>query len=166
MIALVANAFLGLILIEINHHMSLLSLQLLIPASFVLYAGLNMRYGPGLFVCIIAGLMQDAAVSTPYGYFTITLPVIHFVLHRLSPKLHKDGGVDSILITQGLNLIVLLHLSFHFQQEYPGSFLSVFIQVIASQLLLLLVGPAHLAVQIALSTAFGVEANDEEPKSA
>ncbi len=166
LIAIVANAVLGLILIEVNHHLSVISLQALVPASFVLYAGLCMSYLPGLIVVSVAGLMLDAVIPTPGGYFLVALPILQIIIHRLSPKLHKEGGIDSILITQLLNLLVLLHLAFLFHKQAPVPIFSTFIQILASQLLLLLLVPTHLSIQIALSTALGIEVNDEEAKSA
>ena len=166
LIALVANAILGLILIEVNHHLSAFALQAIIPASFVLYAGLCMSYLPGLIVCTLSGLMLDASIPTPPGYFLIALPIMQIVIHRLRPKLHKEGGIDSILITQLLNLIALLHLSFIYHQQAPIPVFSSFVQILASQTLLLVIVPTHLAIQIALSSALGIEANDEEAKSA
>jgi len=165
LIALVANAFLGMLLLEINHHLSAISVQVLIPASFVLFAGLSLTYPSGLLVCIVAGIMQDAALPTPPGYFTLALPILHFVLYRLSPKLHKEGGLDSLLITQALNLLVLLHLSFHFSQQYHTPLLPIILQILASQLLLLITAPTLLALQIALSTYLGVEVTDEETRN-
>lgn len=150
---------------EINHHLSAISLQVLIPASFVLFAGLSLPYFSGLLVCIVAGIMQDATLPTPPGYFTLALPILHIVLHRLSPKLHKEGGLDSILITQALNLLILMHLAFHFSQQYHTPFLSIILQILASQLLLLITAPTHLALQIALSTHLGVEITDEETRN-
>jgi small basic protein len=165
-IALLANAILGLILIEANHYLSGFSLQAIIPASFVLYAGLCMSYLPGLFVCIVSGLMMDASIPTPPGYFLITLPILQLVIHRLRPKLHREGGLDSILITQFLNLLVLLHLSFLYHQQAPIPLFLSFIQILTSQTLLLVILPTHLAIQIALSSALGIDVNEEEAKSA
>ena len=166
LIALVANAVLGLILQEINHYLSIFSLQILLPVCFVLYAGLNISYYPGLLISLFAGLLQDAALPTPPGYFMIALPILHLVIHRLSPKLHKEGGIDSIFLTQILNLLLMLHLAFLFHQQFPSSFLPSFLQIMASQLLLLLVGPTHLAIQVAVSAALGSEVNEEEMTSA
>ena len=46
LIALFANGLLWLILTELNHHLAIWSLTILIPAAFVLYAGLNLRFAP------------------------------------------------------------------------------------------------------------------------
>lgn len=172
-VALLANGALAIFLAELNHFTSRYSLQLLLPACFILYPGLCMGYSQGLILSILAGMCLDASIP-PLGedpddffsYFTVALPLLHLIIHRISPKLHKEGGLDSLLLAQVLNLALLLHLAFDFSRHFHSPFLSNLLQILLSQAALLLVAPIHLALQIAFTAFFGIDVNDEDTRPA
>lgn len=165
LIALLANGVLSLCIAELNHYASVCSIQLLLPACFILYPGLCLGYFQGLVVCVISGLMLDSAIPAPESFFSILLPIQHLILHRVSPKLHKEGGLDSFLLAQVLNFIPLLYLAVHFSRQFPTPFLANFLQILASQVTLLVLAPLHLASQVALSSYLGIDLNDEEARA-
>ena len=172
-VALLANGALAIFLAELNHFASRFSIQLLLPACFILYPGLCLGYSQGLLVSFLAGICLDASIP-PLGedpddffsYFTVALPLFHLVIHRISPKLHKEGGLDSLLLAQALNLLLLLHLAFGFSRHFHSPLLSNFLQILLSQTALLLIAPIHLALQIAVTAFLGIDANDEDARAA
>ena len=158
LIALLANGFLSLALTELNHHLAGWSITLLLPAAFVLFAGLNLSYRQGLTACILTGLLHDAALPVPDGFFTLTLPTLHLAFHRFRSKLHKKGGLGTALLAQVLNFgaLILLAISLSYERESILShFPSVLMQVFLSQILLLLIGLYFLEIQRKLVTLTG-----------
>ena len=159
LITLLANGFLWLALTELNHHLASWSLTILLPASFVLFAGLNLRYVQGLIACLLTGLLQDAALPVPQGFFTLALPTLHLVIHRLRSKLHKKGGLGTILLAQVLNITVLLLLTIILGGGLTGSITrhlpSILTQILLSQFLLLIVSFYFLEIQRKLATLAG-----------
>ena len=158
LIALLANGFLSLALTELNHHLAGWSITLLLPAAFVLFAGLNLSYLHGLTACMLTGLLHDAALPVPDGFFTLTLPTLHLAFHRFRSKLHKKGGLGTALLAQVLNFgaLILLAISLSYERESILSHLpSVLMQVFLSQILLLLIGLYFLEFQRKLVTLTG-----------
>jgi hypothetical protein len=158
-IALLANGFLWLALTELNHHLAGWSITLLLPAAFVLFAGLNLGYLQGLTACMLTGLLQDAALPVPYGFFTLALPTLHLAFHRLRSKLHKKGGFGTILLAQVLNFGVLILLAISLSYELTESIVRhlplILLQVFLSQILLFLIGLYFLEIQRKLATLAG-----------
>ena len=165
LIAMLANGFLSLALTELNHHLAGWSITLLIPAIFVLYAGLTLDYLQGLTVCLLTGLFHDAALPVPEGFFTLTLPTLHLIFHHFRSKLHKKGGLGTILLAQTLNLgtLILLHISLSsgLTESIVRHLPLILLQLFLSQLLLFLIGLYFLDIQrkaVTLTRARFVEA--------
>jgi hypothetical protein len=156
LIALLANGFLSLALTELNHHLAGWSITLLLPAAFVLFAGLNLSYRQGLTACILTGLLHDAALPVPDGFFTLTLPTLHLAFHRFRSKLHKKGGLGTALLAQVLNFGVLILLAISLSSELGESIVShlpsILLHVLLSQILLLIIGLYFLETQRKLAT--------------
>ncbi len=159
LIALLANGFLSLALTELNHHLAGWSITLLLPAAFVIFAGLNLGYLQGLIACMLTGLLHDAALPVPDGFFTLALPTLHLAFHRFRSKLHKKGGLGTVLLAQVLNFGVLILLAIFLSYELTESIVrhlpSILLQVFLSQILLFLIGLYFLEIQRKLVTLTG-----------
>ena len=171
LIALLANMGLWLLLIEINHYLALKSLHILVPALFVLYPGLNLGHIKGLVVCLFTGLIQDAALPLPsHDFFTLALPTLHLIIHRLRGKLHREGGLDTALLAQLLNLATLLILTAILSPSLPGGIAAhlpaLLLQILLSQILLFALGSYFLNLQRRLDKVFLSNTKDEEAHTA
>tara|TARA_A100001037_G_C15061543_1_gene595020 strand:+ start:348 stop:890 length:543 start_codon:yes stop_codon:yes gene_type:complete len=167
LIALMANGMFSLLLMEINHSLAPWSLHLLLPAVFVLYPALNLSYRAGLTACLLTGLLQDAALPlSPHGFFTLALPTLHLIIHRLRHKLHREGGLDSVLLAQLLNLATLLVLTAMLSPAQPGGLPAhlpaLLFQILLAQVLLFLVGSYFLDIQRRLGKLFLNKPREEE----
>ncbi len=166
LIALLANGILWLLVMELNHVLAIWSLAVMLPVAFVLFAGLNLQYWPGFFVAVLSGLMQDAVLPISHGYFILVLPIIHLVIHLLRGKLHKTGGLDSVILAQSLNLsaILLLGILFSYRTEvdWIRNLPRFLVEVLLSQLFLLVGGGYFLELQRKLTAMLGVEFPDKE----
>ncbi len=170
LIALLANGLLWLILTELNHHLACLSLTILIPAAFVLYAGLNLRFAAGMTACLLAGFLQDAALPfSPHGFFTLTLPTLHLAFYRLRGKLHREGGLDTVLLAQILNLVTILVLAIYLGRGLNGGITrhlpALLLQTLLAQVLLFCIGGYFLETQRRLAKYLNPEPMDEEART-
>lgn len=167
LIALIANNILWLILTELNHYLSIWSLYIMTPALFVLYPALNLSYRKGLLISLLTGLLQDSALPlSSNGFFTLALPTLHLITFRLRDKLHREGGLDTVLLLQVINLITLLVLTVLLSPSQLGGlsahFLALLLQVLISQLFILVTGNYFLGLQRRLGKVFFKEVREEE----
>jgi rod shape-determining protein MreD len=145
-----ANLLLGWLTGLANHYLAPLSLHLYISGLFVVFAGLRVDPKQGFIATLLTGLLLDATIPVPFGTHMILLGLIHATLLYGRRRFPREGSIFGIVVAQFANLFLFSTLSFLLVSENPRpgeAWLRIFVDLIVSQLIILLITPWFLALQ-------------------
>lgn len=150
LIVFLANLLLWWLVGLANHYFANASLHFYIGGLFVVYSALRLDHRNGLIVIVLTGLMMDAAEPVPFGTSMLLLGFVHATLLYGRRRFPREGAVFGIVVALFANLFLIIALSFLLvgANPRPGSaWLRVFVDLLASQLLLAVLTPWFLALQ-------------------
>ena len=150
LIVFLANVLLWWLVSLVNTHLSLSGVHFYVGGLFVVYSALRLDHRHGLVAVILTGLLIDAAEPVPYGTSMLLLGLVHATLVYGRRRFPREGAVFGIVVAMFANLFLIIALSFLLvgANPRPGSaWLRIFIDLLASQLLLVVLTPWFLALQ-------------------
>jgi rod shape-determining protein MreD len=158
LIVFLANLLLWWLVGVLNHHLQRfsflwldrVSLHLYVGGLFVVYSALRLDHKHGLIAIVLTGLSIDALEPVPYGTSMILLGFVHATLLYGRRRFPREGAVFGIVVALFANLFLMIALSFLLvgANPRPGSaWLRIFVDLLASQLFLLVITPWFLALQ-------------------
>jgi rod shape-determining protein MreD len=103
-----------------------------------------------LAAVLLTGLLVDAAAPIPYGTSMLLLGLVHATLIYGRRRFPREGALFGIVVALFANLFLFIFLSFMLagSNPRPGSaWVRLFVDLIASQLLLAVVTPWFLSLQ-------------------
>ncbi len=133
-----------------NSYLSGSAVHLYVGGLFVVYSALRLDRKHGLIAIVLTGLMVDAAEPVPYGTSMLLLGLVHATLLYGRQRFPREGAVFGIVVALFANLFLVIALSFLLVggNPRPGSaWLRVFVDLLASQFLLVVITPWFLALQ-------------------
>ncbi len=142
-----ANSYLG--------HFSFLwidycSIHLYLGGLFVTYSALRLDSKHGLIAVMLTGLMLDSLEPVPFGTNMLLFGLVHATLLYGRRRFPREGSIFGIVIALFANLFLVIALSFLMvgANPRPGeAWLRSFVDLIASQFLILLITPWFIALQ-------------------
>jgi rod shape-determining protein MreD len=126
------------------------TLHLYVGGLFVVYAALRLDRTNGLVAIILTALTIDAAEPVPYGTSLVLLGLVHATLLYGRQRFPREGAIFGIVVALLVNLFLFIALSFLLvgANPRPGeAWLSIFVDLLASQAVLVLITPWFLALQ-------------------
>ena len=135
---------------QANHYLAPLNISLFTGGLFVTFTALRLSFREGWWAMVFLGLFLDAPAPIPLGshavFFLLTQAIIFNIRHRL-PREETLIGVVVALLS---NLGIFLALSLVFSNRGPFStenWFRLMIDLIASQIVIVLIGPWYFALQ-------------------
>ena len=150
LIVFAANLLLWWLAGLVNNFCASLAVHFYLGGLMVVYAALRLDRKHGLIAIMLTGLLLDAAEPVPFGTSVALLGLIHATLLYGRQQFPREGAVFGIVVALLANLFLFIALSFLLVGENPRpgeAWLRVFVDLLASQLLILLVAPWFLALQ-------------------
>ena len=150
LIVTAANLLLWWLVGLTNHYLADSAVHLYAGGLFVVYSALRLDRKHGLIAIVLTGLPIDAVEPLPYGTSLVLLGLVHATLLYGRQRFPREGAVFGLVVALLANLFLVIALSFLLvgANPRPGSaWLRVFSDLLASQLLLLVITPWFLALQ-------------------
>jgi hypothetical protein len=126
------------------------AVHLYVGGLFVVYASLQLDWKHGFIAIALTGLMFDATLPVPFGTSLFLLGLIHATLLYGRRQFPREGSVFGIVVAQLANLFLFIALSFLLVGANPrpgDAWLRLFVDLLASQLVIFLIAPWFLALQ-------------------
>lgn len=126
------------------------SVHLYLGGLLVVYGALRLDRKHGLIATVLTGLMIDAGTPIPFGTSLLLLGLVHATLLYGRQRFPREGAVFGIVVALFANLFLIIALSFLLvgANPRPGeAWLRIFVDLLASQLVIVLVAPWFLALQ-------------------
>lgn len=158
LIVLLANLLLCWIVGTANHYLSrfsflwldYVSIHLYAGGMFVVYSALRLDSKNGWIAILLTGLMVDALEPVPFGTSMFLLGLVYATLLYGRRRFPREGSIFGVVVALFANLFLIIALSFLMvgANPRPGeAWLRIFADLLASQLLILLITPWFLALQ-------------------
>ena len=157
-VVLLANLLLWWLVGTGNHYlgrfsflwMDYCSIHLYVGGMFVVYPALKLNSKQGWIAIALTGLMMDALEPVPFGTSMILLGLVYATLLYGRRRFPREGSIFSIVVALFANLFLFIALSFLLvgASPRPGeTWLRIFVDLLASQFLILLITPWFFSLQ-------------------
>ena len=157
-IVLLANLLLWWLVGTANHYLSQFSflwiehcsLHLYLGGLFVVFSALRLDGRQGWIAIMLTGLMMDSLEPVPFGSQMILLGLVYATLLYGRRRFPREGAIFGIVVALFGNLFLIIALSFLMigTNPRPGeAWMRVFVDLLASQFVILLITPWFLALQ-------------------
>ncbi len=158
LIVLLANLLLSWLVGTANSYLShfsflwidYCSVHLYVGGLFVVYSALRLDSKHGLIAVALTGLIMDSLEPVPFGTNMLLLGLVHATLLYGRRRFPREGSIFGIVVALFANLFLIIALSFLMvgSNPRPGeAWLRIFVDLLASQFLILLIAPWFLALQ-------------------
>ena len=150
LIVLLANLLLIWLVGLANDHLATRAVHLYVGGLLVVYAALRLDPRHGLIATLLTGLAFDALEPVPFGTSMVLLGAVHATLLYGRRRFPREGAVFGIVVALFANLFLVIALSFLLIGAGPrpgDAWLRVFVDLLVSQLAILVVTPWFLALQ-------------------
>ena len=150
LIIFLANLLLWWLVGLANNYLAPHAVHLYVGGMFTVYAALRLDRRHGLIATVLTGMLFDAAMPVPFGTSVILFGLVHATLLSGRQRFPREGAVFGIVVAQLANLFLFIALTFLLVGANPrpaDAWLRIFVDLLASQLVILLVTPWFLALQ-------------------
>lgn len=158
LIVLLANLLLWSLVGTVNHHLSRFSflwleycsVHLYVGGMLVVYSALRLNPKHGWIGISLTGLIIDSLEPIPFGTSTILLGIAYATLLYGRRRFPREGSIFAVVVALFANLFLIIALSFLIIGANPNpghAWLRIFVDLITSQLVILIITPWFLALQ-------------------
>jgi rod shape-determining protein MreD len=150
LIVVLANLLLCWLVGLANDCLATSAVHLYFGGLLVVYAALRLDRKHGLIAVVLTGLMLDAMQPVPLGTSVVLFGLVHATLLYGRQRFPRDSSIFGIVVALLANLFLFIALSFLLvgANPRPGeAWLRIFVDLLASQLAILLITPWFLALQ-------------------
>ena len=145
-----ASLVLALLLGQLNHQLASWQVHVWCGGLFVAFAGLRIAYGAGATAAFLAGLLLDAQSPVPFGTQGLLFLAAHAVIFTIRARAPRDEITVGVVVALLANLGLFLALGFlriDAGAESSRAWMRSFADLLASQVVLALIGPWFFAFQ-------------------
>ena len=150
LIVFLANLLLWWLVGLANNYLTPLSVHLYIGGLFVVFPAVRLDTKNGLIATLLTGLMFDAMEPVTFGTNMVLLGLVFAALLYGRQRFPREGALFGIVVALLTNLFLVIALSFLLVGDNPRpgeAWLSIFVDLLASQLVILLITPWFLELQ-------------------
>lgn len=158
LVVLLANLLLWWLAGAANHYLGgfsflgldYCSIHLYVGGLFVVYPALRLNSKQGWIAVLLTGLMTDAIEPVPFGTGMLLLGFVYATLLYGRRRFPREGSVFGTVLALFANLFLMIALSFLLvgANPRPGeAWVRIFVDLLASQAVILLITPWFLALQ-------------------
>jgi rod shape-determining protein MreD len=104
---LLLQALLG----QANHAITGFHVYLFCGGLFVAYGALMLRFGPGLAVSLVGGLLCDATAPVAFGTHAFLFAVAHVAIQSLRNRLPREETAMQVVVALAANLGIFAALT-------------------------------------------------------
>ena len=159
LIVFAANLALCFLLGLGNHYLAPIGIHLYAGGLLVAYAALRLDETHGFVAMVLTALAVDSTMPVPFGTSLVLFGLVHAVLVYGRMRFPREEILFGTVVSLFCNLFLFLALSFLMVGENPRpghAWSRLFIDLIASQLLVGVITPWFLSIQTAAHAQLGI----------
>ncbi|MDD3179235.1 MAG: hypothetical protein PHQ04_02670 [Opitutaceae bacterium] len=135
---------------QVNHSLAPMAVHLYLGGLFVAFAALRLDLKNGGLCTVLTALACDSTTAAPFGTSLVLFGLAHATVLAVRQGFPRDEPVFATVVTLILNLFLFLACSFVLVGLNPrpaDAWLRLFVDLIASQLVLAFITPWFFALQ-------------------
>ena len=160
-----SNVTLLYVTLIVNSALSIWSIYLLLLGPMIVFPALYLRHRHYLICTLCTGLWCDAALPSPYGFFTILFLITGACIFQLRIRFRAEQNYHPILLSHGVNFLFIITVSIYLTASHLFNvrFLIHLLVIAAiSHFMLLIVAPWFFNFQRMLFTFFNLDTDPED----
>lgn len=164
-IIFLTNALLLWILQMVNHALTPLKFQLILPGVLITLAALNLRHSSALLCAGLTGLWIDAVHPSPFGFFAMLFLMATYALFRIRRQWHREQRRKAYGLCHLVNLSIVVAAGLLLAGPAilnAAYWLRLSMDLAASHLVLLAIAPWFFSLQLKSLQWGGVDLDREE----
>lgn len=150
----------------LNHTLSSTGLSLWAVGVLPFFLCLNLPGVSGFVGVLLSGLLVDASMPTPYGLFSLVFASCHIGVQFFRNRVHRENVGQFLLLSQLVNALCFLLLSFDLIQEFGASrnfWVQAGVNFAVSTVSIVALAPWYLDLQrTILQAVFGIRIFEED----
>jgi rod shape-determining protein MreD len=149
-IVILCGILLCTIAAQLNHYLSSLHISVFVGGLLVVFPALRLRHRHGWRIIVPLGLWCDAATPLPFGLLTMLFLIAHAVIFQLRSRIPRAEPLVGVAVALIANIALFAAVAIFcaLRRDAPsGLALRLFVDLLASELLIALIGPWFFAVQ-------------------
>lgn len=160
-----SNVILVYLMLLVNSALASWSIYLYLLGPLIVFPALYLRHRSYFICTLLTGLWVDAALPTPFGWFTICFLFAGAFIFQMRIRFRAEHNYHPILLAHALNFFYLALLAIFLGNGSLGS-VAYWVQVaatsLASHLVLLLVAPWFFNFERMLFALFRMNPEPED----
>jgi len=150
---------------QVNHYLAPFNLSLFVAGLFVTFPALRLPYREGSWALVLLGLFLDTPAPVPFGLQASLFLLAQAILFNIRHRLAREETLVAIAVALLTNLGIFLALTLSLSTRGPVSRelgLTLVINLVASQLAIIFLGPWYIALQERALTLCGISLRREQ----
>jgi len=135
---------------QLNHYIAPAHVSLFIGGLLVSFSALRLEFRAGWWASLLIGLLIDSSSAVAFGFHGLLFVAAHVGVFNLRGRFPREETTFGVVVALVANLLLffLITISLAHRSPAPFSMLSrYFVDLLASELLVLLVAPWFFALQ-------------------
>jgi rod shape-determining protein MreD len=135
---------------QLNHYLAPIHLSLFIGGLLVSFSALRLEFRAGWWASLLIGLLIDSSSAVAFGFHGLLFVAAHVGIFNLRGRFPREETAFGLIVALVANLVLffVITVSLVHRSPAPLSMLSRYIiDLLASELLVLLVAPWFFALQ-------------------
>lgn len=138
------------IICQINHALSSFHLSVFTGGLFVAFSALRLGFREGWWCSILVGLLMDSSAAVVFGFHAMIFAIAHTMIYNFRgrfPREETGFGIAAALLANAALFIVITFTLIHRSPAPSAMILRLTFDLLASELLILVLAPWFFALQ-------------------
>lgn len=135
---------------QINHTLTPQHLSVFVGGLFVAFSALRVGFREGWWCSILIGLLMDSSAAVYFGFHALIFAIVHTIIYNFRGRFPREETSVGIAVALITNLVLFLTITFTLihRSPFPAEMLlRLSCDLLASELLILIVAPWFFALQ-------------------
>ena len=150
---------------QLNHYLAPIHLSLFAGGLLVTFSALRLEFRAGWWASLLIGLLIDASSAVAFGFHGLLFVAAHIGVYNLRGRVPREETTFGVVLALLANLVlfIVITASLIHRSPTPFSMLTRFsIDLLASELLVLVVAPWFFALQQSALELGGISLRREQ----
>lgn len=164
-LVLLANLLLILLIAELNHYLTFLSLHVFLSGVLLAFSILRLQLRQGILANGITALVLDALNPFPFGRTFLLILFCHAAVYSVRGHFARENARSGVLVAAGINLVLMFAYGIFAWKDVPlpGAYWSrIAIEAALSTAVVFAVTPWYLALQKTMLAFIGIDLDAEQ----
>lgn len=137
-------------LCQINHAFAPLHLSVFAGGLFIAYSSLRVGFREGWWCSVLIGLLIDSSAAVYFGFHALLFAALHSLIYNYRGRFPHEETAFGVIVALFANIVLFLIITVSLLHRSPAPLAAVsrlFVDLLASEILIVLIAPWFFALQ-------------------